>query len=175
MDGKTEYSIPSTVEVVRALMELCTSLAHSRGMKDAARNSAEKACVVLLIIPDSRVAGRHRITLKVAGFDVRRITEWSGDALEVDPEVLIVQLPDNTGSAADVATRLRAKARFTPIILVGLSPSAAFENERRGGRQSGFDEVFPIGVDPTVLLSRVQQLLEIRPPLTPCVTNPSAA
>ncbi len=135
----------------------------------------EKTCLVLLIVPDSRIAGRHRITLKVAGFDVRHVAEWSGTDLEVDPEVLIVQLRDNNGSAADVATRLRAKARFAPLILVGLSPSAAFESERREGRHSGFDEVFPIGVDPTVVLSRVQQLLEIRPPLTPCVTNPSAA
>jgi DNA-binding response OmpR family regulator len=128
-----------------------------------------------LIVRDSGIAGRHRITLTVAGFDVRRIAEWSGSALEFDPEVLIVQLPDNNGSAADVATRLRAKARFAPVILVGLSPSAAFESERREGRHSGFDEVFPIGVEPTLLLSRVQHLLAIRPPLTPCVTNPSAA
>lgn len=144
-------------------------------MIDVERNSTEKTCLVLLIIPDSRTAGRHRITLKVAGFDVRHVAEWSGTALEFDPEVLIVQLKNNNGSAADVATRLRAKARFAPLILVGLSPSADFESERREGRHSGFDEVFPIGADPTVVLSRVQQLLAIRPPLTPCITNPSAA
>jgi len=175
MEEETGYSIPKTVEVVRALTELCTSLAGGCGMEEARQIATEKTCLVLLIIPDSRVAGHHRITLKVAGFDVRRMAEWSGSALEFDPEVLIVQLPQNHGSAADVATRLRAKARFAPLILIGLSPSAAFENERREGRHSGFDEVFPIGVEPTVLLSRVQQLLAIRPPLTPCVTNPSAA
>jgi hypothetical protein len=174
-EGETGYSIPTTVEVAGALTVVCTALAHSRGMNDSEQNLTEKTCQVLLIVPDSRIAGRHRITLKVAGFDVRRIAEWNGNAFEFDPEVLIVQLPDNHGSAADVATRLRAKARFAPVILVGLSPSAAFENERREGRHSGFDDIFPIGVEPTILLSRVQQLLVNRPPLTPCVTNPSAA
>lgn len=136
---------------------------------------ADKTCLVLLIIPESRVAGRHRVTLRVAGFEVRRITEWSGDVFDFDPEVVVVQLPNDNGSAADVATRLRAKARFAPLILLGLSSSADFENERRAGRHSGFDEVFRVDVEPTALLSRVQQLLVARPPLTPCVMRTPAA
>jgi hypothetical protein len=142
---------------------------------DMRRNTPLKTCVALLIIPDPRTAARHRITLRVAGFDVRRIVEWTGDALEFDPEVVIVQLPGGSGSAADVGTRLRARARFSPLILLGLSPSAAFDSERRDGRHSGFDEIFPIDVEPTALLSRVQQLLMNRPPLTPCAMNPPAA
>jgi DNA-binding response OmpR family regulator len=136
---------------------------------------AEKTCLVLLIVPDSRIAGRHRVTLRVAGFEVRRIAEWSGDMFDFDPEVLVVQLPNGNGTAADVATRLRAKARFAPLILLGLSASGDFESERRQGRHSGFDEVFPIDVEPTVLLARVQQLLVTRPPLTPCALNYPAA
>ncbi|MGH9313571.1 MAG: hypothetical protein ACRD09_06275 [Vicinamibacterales bacterium] len=135
---------------------------------------ADKTCLVLLIIPDSRVAGRHRVTLRVAGFEVRRITEWSGEVFDFDPEVLVVQLPDGYGSAANVATRLRAKARFAPLILLGLSSSVNFESERRDGRHSGFDEVFRVDVEPTVLLSRLQQLLVARPPLTPCVMTTPA-
>jgi DNA-binding response OmpR family regulator len=136
---------------------------------------ADKTCLVLLIIADSRIAGRHRVTLKVAGFDVRWLTDWSGDAFDFDPEVVIVQLPEGSGRAADVATRLRAKARFAPLILLGLSSSSDFESERRAGRHSGFDEVFPHHVEPTVLLSRLQQLLATRPPLTPCIMSPPAA
>jgi hypothetical protein len=144
-------------------------------MERTGPTDAVKTCLALLIIADSRVAARHQITLRVAGFEVRRIAEWSGISLEFDPEVLIVQLPAIDGAAADIATRLRAKARFSPLIILGLSPSPDFETERRAGRHSGFDEVFPIGVDPTALLSRLQHLFAVRPPLTPCVTKPSAA
>lgn len=135
----------------------------------------EKTCLVLLIIPDSRVAGRHRVTLRVAGFEVRQLTGLNADAVDHDPEVIVVQLPNDTGSAADVATRLRAKARFAPLIILGLSSSLDFESERRAGRHSGFDEVLRVDVEPTVLLSRVQQLLAARPPLKPCVMTPPAA
>jgi hypothetical protein len=72
--------------------------------------------------------------------------------------------------AADVGMRLRAQARFAPLILVGLSPSPQFESERQAGRLSGFDDVLPSAVSAGVLLSRVQQLVTLRPPLTPCVT-----
>jgi DNA-binding response OmpR family regulator len=138
------------------------------------RTAPVKTCVALLIIPHARVAARHRITLQVAGFDVRRFAEWNGDALNFDPEVVIVQLPRDNGSAADIGTRLRARARFSPLILLGLSPSSSFESERRDGRHSGFDDVFPIDVEPTTLLSRLQHLLSVRPPLTPCATDPAA-
>jgi DNA-binding response OmpR family regulator len=144
-------------------------------MTSTGTNGAEKICLVLLIVPDARIAARHRVTLKAAGFDVQRTTEWNGDAFDFDPEVLIVQLPGGTGRAADIATRLRAKARFFPLILIGLSPSGDFDSERREGRHSGFDDVFPIDVDPIALLARLQQLLVNRPPLTPCVTKPDAA
>jgi DNA-binding response OmpR family regulator len=135
----------------------------------------EKICQVLLIISDSRVAGRHRVTLRVAGFEVRRLTDWSDDMFDFDPEVVVVQLPGGHGIAADVATRLRAKARFAPLILLGLSSSTDFEEERRTGRHSGFDEVFRYDVDPTVVLAHVQKLLAARPPLTPCSITPPAA
>jgi hypothetical protein len=75
-----------------------------------------------------------------------------------------------------VGTRLRARARFLPLILVGLSPSPQFESERHAGRLSGFDDVLPSDVPAGILLTRVQQLLTLRPPLAPCVTatNPAA-
>jgi DNA-binding response OmpR family regulator len=130
---------------------------------------------VLLIIAHAHIAARHRVTLRVAGFEVQRIAEWSGAVFQFDPEVVIVQLPAGPGSAANIATRLRAQARFFPLILLGLSPSPDFESERRDGRHSGFDDVFPIDVEPTVVLATLQQLLATRPPLTPCVTNPPAA
>lgn len=142
-------------------------------MEEAERNVTEKTCLALLIVRDARVAGRHRIALKVAGFDVRRVAEWDGSPFEFDPEVLIVQLKDK--GAADIATRLRAKARFAPLILLGLSPSPTFESERREGRHSGFDDIFPIDVEPTVLLARLLDLLARRPPLTPCILDPPAA
>jgi DNA-binding response OmpR family regulator len=154
---------------------MCTSFAPGNDMESMGRDIPAKTCLALLIIPHARIAARHRITLRVAGFDVRRIAEWDGDALDFDPEVVVVQLPSAHGSAADIGTRLRAKARFSPLILVGLSPSPAFESERRDGRHSGFDDVFPIDVEPTALLSRLHQLLAVRPPRTPCATNPSAA
>jgi DNA-binding response OmpR family regulator len=144
-------------------------------MESTRTDQTVKTCLALLIISDARIAARHRVTLKVAGYDVRRVTEWSDGPLEFDPEVLIVQLPGGDGRAADIATRLRAKARFSPVILFALSPSIDFDSERREGRHSGFDEVFPIHVEPTILLARLQQLLVVRPPVTPCVTNPSAA
>jgi hypothetical protein len=152
---------------------MCTSFAPSNGMENG-RDASAKTCLALLIIPEARIAARHRITLRVAGFDVRRIAEWAGDPLDFDPEVVVVQLRSENGSAADIGTRLRAKAHFSPLILLGLSGSHAFENERRDGRHSGFDDVFPIDVEPTVLLSRLQELLAVRPPLTPCATNPAA-
>ena len=142
-------------------------------MESMGRDIPAKTCLALLIIPHAhrRASSHHAASRRL---DVRRIAEWDGDALDFDPEVVVVQLPSAHGSAADIGTRLRAKARFSPLILVG-PPSPAFESERRDGRHSGFDDVFSIDVEPTALLSRLQQLLAVRPPLTPCATNPSAA
>ena len=126
----------------------------------------DKICLVLLIGCQAEVYGP---IFQRAGFAVEHLASWSGDVFSFDPEVVVVHLPPHA-RAADVATRLRAQARFAPLIIVGLSPSVQFETERHAGRLSGFDDVLPSDVPAGVLLSRVQQLMTLRPPLAPCVT-----
>jgi DNA-binding response OmpR family regulator len=135
----------------------------------------QKKCLVLLVVADVRISHCYKLAFRAAGFHVRRVPDLPPDLPDLDPEVIVVQLPVSR-RASDVATRLRAQSRLEPIVLVGLSPHSNFDSERSTGRQSGFDDVLPLSVHSEALLWRVVQLLEMRPPLRPCIPlRPPAA
>lgn len=133
--------------------------------------SDRKTCLVLLVTPEADSAGAYRSALERAGFEVRHLRAWTGDPFDFDPEVIVLRLPKQA-QAVDVATRLRAQARFAPLILIALTASADFVTERREGRLAGFDDVLPLPCEPKLLLKRVTSLLAARPPLAPCVVHP---
>ena len=78
-----------------------------------------KTCLALLIIPHAhrRASSHPRCESPARRAAHRRVGRRRA---RLDPEVVVVQLPSAHGSAADIGTRLRAKARFSPLILVGL-------------------------------------------------------
>ena len=127
----------------------------------AVRSESVKRCAVLIVKYDRRETS-HRQALERRGFHVSETDEWPDDGVVKGHEVVIVVLR-HLEAIAMVAARMRAKPGFGHRVLIGVSPSAPTNDQRRAGLISGFDDVVAESADSRTLLARILQRLRARP------------
>lgn len=118
-------------------------------------------CAVLIINVDGRDTP-HRIALEKAGFRVVETCEWPNDGVVRAFQVVIVLLRQ-VETLSMLGARLRAKAHFGRRVLVAVVPGEIPAEHRRGGLDSGFDDVVPDVPESRVLLARILRQLRARP------------
>lgn len=120
-----------------------------------------KQCAVLVINVDGRDTP-HRVALEKAGFRVVETCEWPDDGVVGAFQVVIVLLRQ-VETLSMLGARLRAKAHFGRRVLIAVVAGEVPAGQRRGGIDSGFDDVVPDGSESRVLLARILRQLRARP------------
>lgn len=120
-----------------------------------------KQCSVLVVNCGGRETA-HAQALERRGFRVVETAEWPADSVVLEYEV-VVAVVRQMDTVCMLAARIRAKPRFGHRVLIGVTLTTPFAQERRNAIVAGFDDVVAESRDSRVLIARILRRLRARP------------